>query len=184
MTEGSDQLYERLLILRCQAGDQAAFAELVQRYHRRIRYYVRKMVGNQQDAEDILQEIWFAVFRGLPRLVDPASFPGWLYRIARNLSYGELRRRQPQHRLVEETPTVEPLTSADEFSADEVERIHRGLDELSPQLREVLILRFLEEMRYEEIAKVIGAPVGTVRSRIYYGKRALREALERLNPGG
>src|SRR5436305_674956 len=81
MTDAADRLYERLLVLRCQAGDDAAFAELVGRYGPRLAYYLRKMLG--PDADDALQEVWLDVVRGVGRLADPGAFPAWLYPVAR-----------------------------------------------------------------------------------------------------
>jgi RNA polymerase sigma-70 factor (ECF subfamily) len=69
----------------------------------------------------------------------------------------------------------------DDFSAEDAARVHRALDELEPEHREALVLRFLEEMSYEDMARVTGCPLGTVRSRLHYAKRALRRALERIN---
>ena len=73
MNDQTDRLYEQLLVLRCQAndGDGAAFAELMERFGPRLRYYIRKMVGDDHHAEDVLQEVWFDVYRGLARLADP-----------------------------------------------------------------------------------------------------------------
>jgi RNA polymerase sigma-70 factor, ECF subfamily len=184
MTDEADQLYERLLILRCQAGDDAAFAELLQRYNGRLRYYVQKMIADREAAEDVLQEIWFGVFRGLRRLDDPAAFPAWLYRIARNRAYVELRKRQPLRKRFQDIASADLPDPAEEFGSDDIEGIHRGLDQLPAEQREVLMLRFLEGMSYEEIGAVTGLPLGTVRSRIFYGKRALRQALERMNLDG
>src|SRR6516165_8499057 len=98
MTNIAEQLYERLLVLRCQAGDEAAFEELVARYSPRLRYYLRKMLGEVHAAEDALQDVWFDVFRRIPRVADPAAFPAWIYRIARDRAFRELRKRKHYHR--------------------------------------------------------------------------------------
>ena len=82
MTDRVERLYERLLVLRCQTGDAAAFAELVARYGPRLGYYLRKLLGGLDGAEDLLQEAWIDVFRHIPNLRDPAAFSAWLYRIA------------------------------------------------------------------------------------------------------
>jgi RNA polymerase sigma-70 factor (ECF subfamily) len=179
MTDPVDQLYERVLILRCQAGDAAAFAELVGLHNARLWYYLRKMWGEVHGAEDLLQDIWFDVFRGLSRLADPAAFRAWLYRIARIRVFRALRNRhQPCLPLVETDLIDEPADDED-FSAEDAARIHLALNQLAVEHREVVVLRFLEEMSYEEIARVVECPVGTVRSRLYYAKCALRRALER-----
>ncbi len=176
MTDPTDRLYERLLILRCQAGDPAAFADLVGRYTPRLRYFVRKLLN--ADPDDVLQEVWLDAFRGLGRLLDAGAFPAWLYRLARDRTCRALRqgRHAPQP-LGDIDPADESAEA--EFTAEEAGRIHKAIDRLTPGHREVLLLRFLEEMTYEDIAQVLGCPLGTVRSRLHHAKRALREQLEK-----
>jgi len=179
MTNSADRLHERVLVLRCQGGDEAAFEELVGNYSQRLRYYLRKMLRDGDRAEDILQDVWLQVLRGLARLADPGAFPAWLYRIARDRVYRELRERRSPLRLVEEMDFA--AETGDDLRSEDAESIHAALDRLAPEHREVLVLRFLEDMTYEDIAGVTGCPVGTVRSRIHYAKRALLSALERTS---
>jgi RNA polymerase sigma-70 factor (ECF subfamily) len=178
VTNSADRLYERVLLLRCQAGDQAAFKELVGGYTPRLRYYLRKILREVDRIEDVLQDVWLEVLRGLPRLADPGAFPAWLYRIARNRACREFRERRPLRPLEEMDLAQE---TGDDIRLEDAEYIHAALDELASEHREVLVLRFLEGMTYESIASVTGCPVGTVRSRIHYAKRALRCALERTS---
>jgi RNA polymerase sigma-70 factor (ECF subfamily) len=178
MSDLADRLLERVLVVRCQAGDALAFAELVERYAPRLRYYLRSLIGRSGEADDVLQEIWLDVFRALPRLADPAALPAWLYRVARDRAYRQLRRRPAPQPLGDHEPAVGDRPE-EAFTADDAARIHEALDRLEPEHREVLVLRFLEEMAYDDIARVVGCPLGTVRSRIHYAKRALRRALER-----
>jgi RNA polymerase sigma-70 factor (ECF subfamily) len=179
MTNSADRLHERVLVLRCQAGDEAAFEELVGNYSQRLRYYLRKMVSDADRAEDLLQDVWLDVLRGLARLADPGAFPAWLYRIARDRAYRELRKRRATVHFVEEMEVA--AETGDELRWEDAEAIHAALDELAPEHCEVLVLRFLEDMTYEDIAAVTGCPVGTVRSRLHYAKRALRSSLERIS---
>jgi RNA polymerase sigma-70 factor (ECF subfamily) len=180
MTDTTDRLYERVLVLRCQAGDEAAFTELVESYQPRLRYYLRKMLGEAHRAEDALQDVWLAVFRAVPRLTDAGAFRAWLYRIARDQAFRELRQRRPPHQALEEADLIES-EEEESFSAEDAERIHMALGELAPEHREVTVLRYIEGMTYDEIARVAGCPVGTVRSRLHYARRALRGLLERTN---
>src|SRR6185369_4401105 len=106
MADVAERLYERLLVLRCQAGDEAAFAELVERYHVRLRFFVRKILGGLDNADDVLQEVWFDVFRKCHRLKEPAAFATWVYRIAHDQACRELRRRGVQHVSLEEAAPV------------------------------------------------------------------------------
>jgi RNA polymerase sigma-70 factor (ECF subfamily) len=181
MTDQAELIYERLLVVRAQAGDEAAFAELVERFSPRLRYFLRKLLGPGDGVEDALQEVWLDVFRHLPRLADPQALVAWLYRIARDRAFGKLRKSRRDQLPLDETNVIDPAAADDgEFSPEDAQRIHAGLDALPPEQREVLVLRFLEDMSYEDIARVVGCQLGTVRSRIHYGKRALRQALGEL----
>jgi RNA polymerase sigma-70 factor (ECF subfamily) len=180
MTDPLEQLAERLLVLRCQAGDESAFAELVERYSPRLRYFVRRMTDG--DPDDLLQEVWIDVFRGLPRLADTAAFPAWIYRLTRDRVARDYRgRRHVPEPLLDSDP---PAEDEPDFSAEDAGRIHSAMGELPAEQREVLVLRFLEGMSYDDMSGVIGCPLGTVRSRLYYAKQALRRILERKGEHG
>lgn len=177
MADARERFQEQLLVLRCQAGDENAFEELVARYHSRLRYYLRRILPRPDQADDVLQEVWLAVFRALPRLADPAALAAWLYRIARDKASVEWRGRHPEPSL-DVSKLVEEPSQEDEFAQEDAEEIHASLDQLSPDQREVLVLRFLQGMTYQEIAEVIGSPIGTIRSRLYYAKSALRQTIQ------
>jgi RNA polymerase sigma-70 factor, ECF subfamily len=179
-TAAADRLYERVLVVRAQAGDPAAFAELTRRYHPRLRYFLRKLAARPDAADDLLQDVWFDAYRGLPRLAEPGAFAPWLYRIARARVGRSLRGRRP---APDPLPDPAPAGPADDpaFGPDEVEQVHAALDRLTPAHREVLVLRFVEDMSYEDIARATGCTPGTVRSRLHYAKRALRGVIEGEN---
>ncbi|MFO0842838.1 MAG: sigma-70 family RNA polymerase sigma factor [Gemmataceae bacterium] len=176
MTDGVERVYERVLVLRCQAGDVAAFAELVERWTPRLRYYLQRMLDGP-DADDALQDVWLDVHRGLGRLAEVAAFPAWLFRLARDRVYRQLRRR----RRTEPLRDLDPPAAGDgpDFTAEDAARLHVALAGLPPEQREVVVLRYVQGMTYDDIAAVVGVPVGTVRSRLHYAKRALRLVLER-----
>ena len=174
-----ERLREQVLVLRYQAGDTTALEELVERYHGRLLYFVRRMLGGSRGAEDVLQDTWVAVVRNLRKLRNPDAFSAWLYRIARNKVYERLRKRNRVLPLSEEIEeTAAPEEETDDFSAADAARVHECLEKLRPAHREVLILRFLEQMSYQDIAVVVGCGLGTVRSRLHYAKRALRKEME------
>jgi RNA polymerase sigma-70 factor (ECF subfamily) len=184
MTDRHDRLYESLLVLRWQAGDEPAFVELVERYHARLRLFLRQMLRDEHAAEDALQDVWLDAFRGLGKLRDTAAFAGWLYRIARDRAYRVLRKRGGL-RLVslndeDHSAVIPPTAAADDSGVepDEPMLVNASLERLPHEQREVLLLRFIEGMSYVQIAAAVGCEVGTVRSRLYYGKRALKREFE------
>lgn len=179
MSDVTKRLYEQLLVVRCQAGEESAFEELVIQYNPRLKYYLRRIVPREHQVEDVLQEVWLAAYRALPRLTDASAVGHWLYRIARDKAAVLWRRQQqPAHSLEDGSIAIEP-DEGTEFDWEDAQEIHAALDQLSRNHREVLVLRFLEDMTYEQIAGVTGCPTGTVRSRLYYAKVALRRVIER-----
>ena len=179
MSANTQQIYEQTLVIRAQIGDELAFQELLTLYGPHLLLFTKKMMQTSpQFVEDVTQEIWLAIYKGLPSLLDAAKFRHWAFRIARDRIYREYRRRKIAVGSLDEN-RVEELPEAGGDHADvDVEELHRGLDVISPEHREVLMLCFFEEMSYEEIAGVTGSTLGTVRSRIHYAKRALRNALK------
>ncbi|HEY1683408.1 MAG TPA: sigma-70 family RNA polymerase sigma factor [Tepidisphaeraceae bacterium] len=162
-----------MLILRCQAGDEAALTELIARYSPGVRVFLGRISG-AETADDLLQDTWFDVYRQINRLKKPEAFVAWLYRIARDKAYRELRRRHVPAELLDDDLIEEPSTEQENFSPEEIDQLRASLSAIAVEHREVLVLRFMEQMSYEEIAEVIGRPLGTVRSRIHHAKLALR----------
>lgn len=176
MQETPDGLDEYLLIVRCQAGDEIAFEEIVRAYGSRLRYYLLKLLGKREVAEDTAQDVWLDVYRGVVRLRDPGAFRPWFYRIARDRAFRVLRKQRSFQPLVDED-LAEEFEDQD-FDAEDARRIHDALDTLSVEHREVLLLRFIEQASYEDICAIIGCSMGTTKSRIHYAKRMLRRAIE------
>ena len=174
-----EQLYEQTLVVRSQLGDEAAFAELLARPGPRLLMFTQRMMQSSPgDVADLTQEIWLAIFRALPGLRDAGKFRPWAFRIARDRIYREYRRRKLPVQPLDETHLETLEGASDDGMAVPHEELQHCLQAIGPEHREALVLRYLEEMSYEDIARVTGVTVGTVRSRIHYGKRALRIAWE------
>jgi len=169
-----EKLARRTLIIRCQLGDECAFERLVRTYHARLRYFVRQLVASPDTADDVLQEVWVAVFRKIASLREADAFVTWLYRIARHKAYHAIRR--PQHVHLAEDQNV---PGPEDNEPCEFVQLNDALGLLQPEHREVLILRYFEEMHYSAIAEALACPVGTVRSRLHVAKMRLRERIER-----
>ena len=177
MREDWDHIGEQLLVIRSQSGDPTAFAELVDRFGPRLRYFLGKLLGEPDRVDDALQEVWLDVFQGLPRLAAPKAFRAWLFRIAHDRACRILRKRHPDIPLPDES-LLAGCPEEPKFYPDEAVLVHAALDRLTPEHREVLVLRFLEDMSYEEIAGVVGCPLGTVRSRLHHARKTLRTLLD------
>jgi len=174
----SDNLIEQVLILRCQIGDKDALAGLIERYEAPLRYFISRLSANTETAEDIFQDTWLTVIRRIHSLKKTDAFSTWLYRIARNKVYQQLRRKRKLSEL-NENIAVPNNTENDVFSTEDAAKIHRCLKDLLPEYKEVLMLRFLEQMSYEQISQVINCRLGTVKSRIHYAKLALKKEMEK-----
>jgi RNA polymerase sigma-70 factor (ECF subfamily) len=172
------KLIEQILLLRCQIGDRDALAELIDRYSRPLRYFISRLLGNNEMAEDVFQDTWLTVIRRIHGLKEVDAFPTWLYRIARNKVYHQLRKRKTWSELNENMAAPDE-NEDDVVSPEDAAELHKCLEKLRPEHKEVLMLRFLEQMSYEGISQVINRSVGTVRSRIHYAKCALRKEMEK-----
>jgi RNA polymerase sigma factor (sigma-70 family) len=162
---------DELLVVRCQLGEREALAELVRAWHEPVWTYVRRMLGPQR-ADDVAQEVWVAVLRGLPRLRDPARFAPWLFTIARRAVADRLRE--------EYAPAAEPEEPPDGDAFAEVldrAELLGALAELPVREREVLVLFYLEDFSVEDCAAICGVPPGTVKSRLHRARRLLAQHL-------
>ncbi len=180
MITNKESIYYELLILRCRRGEKNALEELIHNWERRLFYYVRRLVDNEQDAWDILQEMWLKVIQGIKLLRKPHSLPAWLYRIARNTAISHLRSQHSKLVLINENENTSYVEENDEnFRFEDAEQVHYGLSRISLPHREVLTLYFLQDLSLEEIADVLDVPLGTIKSRLHYAKSALRAVLEK-----
>lgn len=165
------------IALRCQAGDNTGFEDLVALMERPLLYYAAKLTGNAQTALDVLQDVWVEVFRGIRGLKNPAALRPWLYRITHGLAVDRIRQHVSRERA--EEGHLDGFQEAGDISLtrDDAAAIHEALNDLDPKHREVLVLYFLEDFSLAEIAAVVGCSEGTVKSRIHYAKRTMKEIL-------
>ena len=180
MSRDKQVILLELLVLRCKQGDKSAFDELVRQWEGRLGYFVRRLVATEEDAWDVLQQTWMKVFKGIGSLNDPQRLPTWLYQIARCTAMSHWRsHHRDQARIEENADLAEFAAPEDAHRFEDAERVHLALGRVSLAHREVLTLYFLEDLSLEQMADVLDIPLGTVKSRLCYAKRALRDVLER-----
>jgi RNA polymerase sigma-70 factor (ECF subfamily) len=175
--ENQDRTLYEWIALRCQSGGAGAFEDLIAAMERPLLYYASSLTGNQDSGLDVLQEVWIKVFRGIGKLKDPGALRSWLYSITHGIAVDRIRRNSSRERA--ESVELEDFQEAEEpsFAAEDAAAIHQALGEIDLKHREVLVLHFLEDLSIEEIAKVVGCSEGTVKSRMHYAKRAMKEIL-------
>lgn len=178
--EYGKHLYQELLAIRAKRGDKAAFEEIVRMLERPLFYYVRRLVESDEDAWDVLQQTWVKAFRGLGSLRETKSLRIWLYAIAHRTVMSHHRAAYRNQAILDEAfgPEVAVETEATPIPED-AERVHLALAQLHPDFRAVLTLRFLEQLSIDESAEIIGVPSGTVKSRLFHAKRALKRILNK-----
>lgn len=171
---------ERRVIARMAAGDRPALAELYARYERPLLAYLRLLKPDAGLAEELLQDTLLAAWTGAHGYAGQASVQGWLLGIARRRAHDTLRRRAlrlADNSELEETPSAEPNPEDLLLAAAERDEVTAAIARLAPIHREVLVLTFVHELSYQDLAEVLGIPIGTVKSRLSHAKRAVRTLL-------
>ena len=179
------------LLNRCLAGESAAWEDLLRAYTRKLYNLCYRFTGRIDDAEDLTQEVFVKVYQTL-RSYDATqgTFSTWLHRVARNHLVDHYRRTKKDRvtssledelGTLEEKPSagMEPLAQVE--SQERKEFLQQGLNRLSPDLREAVVLRDFHDLDYQEIAQVLGVPQGTVKSRINRGRLELARVLKRMS---
>jgi RNA polymerase sigma-70 factor, ECF subfamily len=166
------------LALRCQSGETVAFEDLIAIMERPLLYYAMSLTGNQDSALDVLQDVWIKVFRGIRKLKDPGALRPWLYSITHGVAVDRIRRSYSREKA--EQMHIDDFNESEEpsFANEDAEDVHQALSQLGVKHREVLVLHFLEDLTIAETAGVLGCSEGTVKSRLHYAKKAMKQVLE------
>ncbi|WP_199615366.1 RNA polymerase sigma factor SigW [Paenibacillus alkalitolerans] len=171
-------------------GDRGAFADIVELYKDKLYHLAYRMVGNRQEAEDIVQETFLRVFRNLDRYDETMKFSTWIYRIGTNLCIDKLRKRKASYSLDADVadgegtdwyamlPSDEPTPEGRVMLSETQRRIREAIDTLPEKYKSVVILRYLHDMSLQEIGDVLDMPVTTVKTRVHRGREFLRKKME------
>jgi len=170
---------DRKTIERCNAGQTEAFGDLVRQYQSQAIGHALALLGNLPDALDAVQDSFVAAYQALGRFDASHRFYPWFYTILRNRCYKVLT--SPARRPATDIDEVQLLApSADEALGDEAAAVQRVLQELTPEDRELLVLKHVDGLTYDELAQRLGVPAGTVMSRLYHARRRFRERFTRM----
>lgn len=179
-----EHLTDDVLVRKCLAGERQAFAELVQRYQKQIYSLAYRLTNNAEDAQDLAQEVFIKVYQVLHKYDGERPFFPWMYKVASNVCYTELRRRPspevPLDNIIEFGPLVpvSPEQPETEFERKEMQRlVHQAIAELPENYRIPMVLRYLEEFSYQQIADAMELPLTTIETRLYRGRALLQKRL-------
>jgi RNA polymerase sigma factor (sigma-70 family) len=181
---------EKDLVRRAQARDLDAYAELMQRYQRRIYALIYNMTGNNEDTEDLIQEVFLKAYSALEKFQGKSSFYTWVYRIAVNRTINFVKKRKKRQAAslndvdsgVERDEAYVELSSRstpfrDARNTEIFEKLNAALQKLSEKHRTVVVMHDIEGIPHDRIAEIIGVSSGTVRSRLFYARRQLQADL-------
>lgn len=179
---------DEALMSRYAGGDAAAFAALYRRHEMRVWRYLQRNVGNPASADELMQEVWFAVAREAPRYQPTARFSTWLFAVARNRMIDALRAQRPQVSLeslgYEAEPVVQQLTTEPSIGPlaavvvrDQASAINQAMAQLPRDQRDAFLLQLEGDFSVEEVAAITGASFETTKSRLRYARSRLRELL-------
>ena len=174
-----EAIEDELLAVRCQLGEPAAFDQLILRWHEPLWKYARRLTGDDESAAETVQDVWLRVLRGMARLREPARLRAWLFGIARRAVMDRLRQEYaaPSFVSADQCEIAAQDDSAD--SEEELTLIQEELMRLPVIERDVLTLFYLRELTLSQISDVLEIPVGTVKSRLFRARHALRDQMQR-----
>ncbi len=166
------------LVQACQRGEREAFSGLVERYQRDVYRLCYRYVNNHHDANDMAQEAFLKAFKALPSFRGDSSFSTWLYRIAVNtcLNFRQ-SRRAPHEALSEELPDLAPPVAHSLEQDERAASVRAAVAKLPEKQRATLILKLYHELTHEEVARILGSSVGTVKANLFHALNNLRKTL-------
>lgn len=190
-------LRDEQLAFEAQQGNMQAFADLVDRHKGRVYRTLFQVVGNDQDAQDLAQEVFLKVYRSLVGYRGDAAFTTWLHRLTLNLAFDWLRARKRRPLTVPLEPPPDPeerpvreVASSDEgpedlaLRHDRHRQLHKAIQDLPEDYREVVMLHHFHHQSYQQIAERLGAPVRTIETRLYRARLLLKKLLVEAEGGG
>ena len=182
MKFSKEHILDELLILKIQNGDMKSFSLLYQRWHPKLIKHAFYMTRDNEGTRDVVQEAWQGIAKGIRKLKDPSAFKTWAYRIVNNKSANWIKEQQKQRILKEESKdTLVYDDNGVSESEESIMVIRRALKELPPDSRAILSMFYLEGSTVKELANIFSVSEGTVKSRLFYARKALKEKVENLN---
>ncbi|MGK7947124.1 MAG: sigma-70 family RNA polymerase sigma factor [Microcystaceae cyanobacterium] len=182
LTDNPAKLNNLELVIQCQKGNTTLFRQLYQRYQDRVRATLFQLCGGN-NLDDLVQEVFLRVWKNLPKLREASYFSTWLYRITWNVATDERRKYARQPKIAEDDAQLHQAPSIATQNPDLMrlhyqELIQQGLQTLNLEHRAVMVLHDLEDIPQKEVANILQLPLGTVKSRLFYARKQLKQYLQ------
>lgn len=176
------RILEDYLVASARLNDKQAFARLVALRGPRLLSHATRLLGNREEARDAVQESWVDIYRGLPGLRDPMSFPAWATRIVTRkcarLIKGNVSRRKLEQELVLESGVLSHTATSDFASASDAQKVRAAIEALPPAHGAAIALFYLEDMSVADVAVALDVPVGTIKTRLMHARAKLKDILK------
>jgi RNA polymerase sigma factor (sigma-70 family) len=172
-----DQILDEWLVLQAQDGDMKAYSILIKRWHPKMLSHAYRMTRDEEVAKDITQEAWKAITTKLRSLKSPKAFKVWVYRIISNKSADWVKARQKEREIIKNNDLVEPIAD----SGDNMEKIRRALNELEGDSKLILTMFYVDGHSVKAISEILDLSAGTVKSRLFYSRKKLKEKFVNIN---
>lgn len=171
------------LVKKFNAGDESAFNEIVKKYHKRIYWHARQMLGDHLDADEVTQEVLIVLYKKLKTFNFKSSLFTWIYRIVTTRSLNQIKRNQLKKLIPYENADDSELVDKKDIieeiaNKEKMEKLNRVLQKIPPKQRQIFIMRNFEQLSYEEISKITGKSIGGLKANYFH---ALKKVLEYLN---
>lgn len=182
----TDNCSDSDLVAQCLKGDRTCFRYLYQRHQHKVRSTLYQLCGPSL-LDDLAQEVFLRVWKGLPKLKHQDNFSTWLYRITWNVASDQRQSFAKQHSFDSKLKSQAEINQVDvnKYHTSDLMQLHyqdlvqRGLEQLSFEHRSVLVLHDLEDIPQKEVAQILGLPAGTVKSRVFYARNSVRQFLQK-----
>ncbi|MFY0690027.1 MAG: sigma-70 family RNA polymerase sigma factor [Cyclobacteriaceae bacterium] len=176
----SDRIFDDLLVGRYISGDRGALDLLIKRWEQKVFRQLVRVTGDALASQDISQEVWVAVIKGLSRLRDRSSFGAWAMRIATLKGYDWIREQQKERRRSEEIKRIDD-SEDDNMAEDQLERLITAVSQLPSNQKNILQLFYLDKHNVHEISSILNIPRGTVKSRLFHAREKLKKILNQTS---
>ena len=173
-----EDIYDEWLVLKCQNGDQKAYSQLIQKWNSKVHSQAYYHMRDSDGANDVAQEVWSSVIKSIHRLKDPVKFKSWLYKIVYLKSVDWIRLRKKQRDLMGNTQELQESLNSEPSDDSQVSLILKALGEMNTAERMIIRLFYLEGQSIKSISGILGVPVGTVKSKLFYAREHLKKLLK------